>query len=231
MQTLTLQATQPMERTRDPRLASPLGVSHQQTHAVGQINTALMELNQKVPHFAVHKSLYPLYAATSVHLREGVSSGQRKLSDCKSALPWTCAEIHQPLVHFHRSCVCYFHWGLVKTCMKCSSAEAMTFVLLCFRRPCNLFKDEHLDRLKPCSAMLICLLLKNAPPCLWNHSEKRKEMRSGIVQQRSLQKHFSTCPKNQPSLLWFFHTIHRLSLCSCIYFPSLFSSVSSTIYS
>lgn len=92
-------------------------------------------------------------------LRESVSSGQRKFSGCKSALPWTCAEIHQLLVHFHKASVCYFHWGLVKTCVKCSSAEAVSFVLLCFRRPCNLFKDEHLDS----SAMLIWLLLKNAP--------------------------------------------------------------------
>lgn len=89
--------------------------------------------------------------------------------------------------------------------MRCSSAEAVAFVLWCFTRSCNLFKDKHLDRLQKCNAMLprqVNLLgFINAPHDYEITHQKRKETRSvaGTVQQRSLQMHFSACPKNQSS--------------------------------
>lgn len=143
----------------------------------------------------------------SVHLREGISSGQRKFSDWESAVLWTCAEIQQPQIRSHRdsgvvSGASTKGWGRIW--VRCSSVEALAFVLWFFTRSYNLYKDEHLDRLQQCSAMLQrqvnLLVFKNAPHAYEMTHKKRKKTRSaaGTVQQRSLQMHF-TCPTNQSS--------------------------------
>lgn len=159
----------------------------------------------------------------SVYLREGVSSGQRKFSDCKFAQ--VCPEIHQPLVHFHRACVCYFYWGLLKTCVKCSFAEVMTSVLLCFTRPCNLFKDEHLDRLKPCRAMLICLLLKNAPHAceITLKKGRRRDLQLALFSRGHFKSNSPDVLRTSLPYCGFTTQSHRLSPLQLYLFPlSLF---------